>query len=59
MAVHREASYPNPRIVGSLQHSEAADAATFLLPLHPALSEDDQRFVIEGLRAALHEVRGA
>ena len=57
MAVHREASHPDPRVAGSLVHTEAADAQTFLLPIHPELPEDDQRFVVDALRDALSELR--
>lgn len=59
MAVHREASYPDPRIAGSLQHTEAADDETFILPLYPDLSDDDQRYVIAALRESVAEVLGA
>jgi dTDP-4-amino-4,6-dideoxygalactose transaminase len=56
MAVHREASHPNPRISGSLEHTERAEAETFILPVYPDLSDDDQRFVVNALRETLAEV---
>jgi len=56
MAVHREASYPDPRISGSLEHSERADSETFLLPIYPDLTDDDQHFVVTALRETLAEV---
>jgi dTDP-4-amino-4,6-dideoxygalactose transaminase len=59
MAVHREASHSSPRISGSLTHTEQADAETFVLPIYPDLSDDDQRFVVDALRGALAEVMSA
>jgi dTDP-4-amino-4,6-dideoxygalactose transaminase len=56
MAVHLEASYPDPKLAGSLEHSEAADAETFILPLSPDLSDADQARVVDALRESLHEV---
>lgn len=57
MAVHREASYPNPKVSGSLAHTEAADDQTFLLPVHAEMADDDPAFVVDALRDALREVR--
>jgi dTDP-4-amino-4,6-dideoxygalactose transaminase len=53
MAVHREASYPDPQICGSLEHTERAEAETLLLPIYPDLSDADQDFVVGALRDAL------
>jgi perosamine synthetase len=56
MAVHKEASYANVELTGSLEHTEAADAQSFVLPIYPGLSDDDQQFVIDALFDAAAEV---
>ena len=57
MAVHLQEPYAAPnapaRRAGPLPHSEAIDADSLVLPLHPALSEADQDRVIAVLRSAL------
>ncbi|MFP8878143.1 MAG: DegT/DnrJ/EryC1/StrS family aminotransferase [Myxococcota bacterium] len=56
MAVHKEASYANVQTAGSLEHTEAADAQSFVLPIYPDLSDDDQQYVIDALCEAVSEV---
>ena len=59
MAIHLEACYLGARISGTLEHCEAADAQTMLLPIYPGLSEEDQAHVIHQFEAALDEVKQA
>ncbi len=59
MAVHREASYANVKVTGSLEHTEAADAQCFVLPIYQGLSDDDQQYVIDSLCEAIAEVMPA
>jgi len=56
MAIHKEASYAKVKTSGLLEHTEAADAQSFVLPIYPDLSEDDQQYVIDALREAIAEV---
>ena len=51
MAIHHEASYPEPLRV-PLPHSDEAAANSMMLPLFPGLSDEQQDFVIE--RVAFH-----
>ncbi len=53
MACHRELPYRDHPHAGPLPHTEAVDDQSFLLPIYDALSEDDQDFVVDQLRAAL------
>jgi len=58
MAAHREPCYRDRPLRHPLPHTEAAEAETLVLPMYPDLSEDDQGYVVEVLRAALVEVFG-
>lgn len=53
MAVHREPAHRGTTVRGSLENSEAVDDGTAVLPIHGELSDDDQDYVIEMLRASL------
>jgi perosamine synthetase len=59
MAVHKEESYAHVPIRGSLEHTEAADAQSFVLPIHQGLTDDDQQYVIDSLHEAVDEVMTA
>ena len=62
MAVHLEEPYretrqiPQARRGGSLRESELADSQTFLLPVFPALSQEDQDYVVSCLGEVLEEL---
>ena len=53
MAAHLEPCYRDEPRRSSLEHSEAAAAETFLLPMYVGLEGEDQAWVIEQLREAL------
>ncbi len=59
MAVHKEASYADVPTTGSLAHTDAADAQSFVLPIYADLSDDDQEYVIDSLRESVSEVMPA
>jgi perosamine synthetase len=59
MAVHLEPAYRERPPRRPLPHSEAAAASTLVLPLFPGLSEDDQDYVIDELRAAVLAALGS
>ncbi len=59
MAVHKEASYAHIPLTGSLEHTEAADAQTFVLPIYADLSDDEVGYVIDALFEAVAEVVAA
>jgi dTDP-4-amino-4,6-dideoxygalactose transaminase len=51
MAIHQERAYEG-ETSQPLPHTEAATADTVMLPLHPALTEAEQDYVVE--RVAAH-----
>jgi dTDP-4-amino-4,6-dideoxygalactose transaminase len=55
MAIHEEASYAGlaPQSAPELPHTEAATRDTLMLPLFPDLSEEQQDYVLERLRACM------
>ncbi len=59
MAIHREPCYRGARVSGTLEHSEAADAQTMLLPIYPGLSEADQDHILRALELALGRIKAS
>jgi dTDP-4-amino-4,6-dideoxygalactose transaminase len=58
MAIHAQPCHAGALIAGSLGHTEAAAAQTFILPIYTDLTEADQGIVIEALRESLSELAG-
>lgn len=56
MAIHREPSYRDALIAGSLTETDLAAAQTLILPMYADLSEEDQDYVIDQLREAVDAV---
>jgi dTDP-4-amino-4,6-dideoxygalactose transaminase len=54
MAIHHEASYPEP-LRAPLPHSDEAAANALMLPLFPGLTDEQQDYVVE--RVAFHVAR--
>ncbi len=57
MAIHHEASYPQP--AGPLPHTDAAARETLMLPIFPDLSVDQQDYVIDRVAAQVTALAAA